>query len=66
LVSHASEKKTGLLITMLSVIIVLLVKCPCVATAYKLFNKTIVHNDYMVTNTYIIIETYIIIGLSIS
>jgi hypothetical protein len=24
----------------------LLVGCPCVATAYKIFNKTLLHNDY--------------------
>jgi hypothetical protein len=33
-----------------------LAKCPCVAMAYKLFDKIIVHNDYMATKPYIIID----------
>jgi hypothetical protein len=33
----------------------ILVRCPCVATTYKIFHKILVHNDYIKTNT-----TYII------
>jgi hypothetical protein len=34
-----------------TVIIYILVRCPCVATVYKIFNKILVHNDYRKTGT---------------